>query len=78
MREQDVQRLMKMEEYEVPRPMVLTTRTFKRSITHGAVVRRSTTRNFDCEYEIEHIEMTCPHLKWTDCGPVWHRNVEEE
>ncbi len=63
---------------ESPRPLVLTTRWFRRSAPLGMKVWRSVTRNFDCGHEIEHIEIACPNYKLTDRGPVIERKKETE
>lgn len=67
-----------VEEYEAVRPMILTSRRFRRSVTMGMKVWRSETRNFDTETEVEHIEIACPHLKWTDRGPVWDHKTDKD
>jgi hypothetical protein len=59
-----------VEQYETVRPMVLTTRWFRRNANLGMKVWRSTTRNFDCDFEVEHVEIGCPNYTLTDRGPV--------
>lgn len=52
------------------RPLVLTTRWFRRSVSNGAQVRRAKTRNFCYGIEIEHVEISCPGYDLTERGPV--------
>ena len=52
------------------RPLVLTTRWFRRGVSNGAQVRRAKTRNFCYGIEVEHIEVSCPGFELTERGPV--------
>lgn len=52
------------------RPLVLTTRWFRRSVSNGAQVKRAMTRNFCYGTQIEHIEVSCPGFELTERGPV--------
>jgi len=61
----------------VPQPLILTTRRFRRTARFGTHVWRSVTRNFDYDTEIEHIEMACPGYTLTDRGPVIDDNEDE-
>ena len=65
-----------VEQYDEVRPLVLTTRIFRRNANLGMKVWRSVTRNFDCAFEIEHIEVGCPKYTLTDRGPVLEREEE--
>lgn len=51
-------------------PFVLTTRRFRRTVSQGMHVWRSTTRNFETSEEIEHVEIACPGYELTSRGPV--------
>lgn len=62
---------------QVGRPLVLTTRRFRRSAKLGMKVWRSVTRNFDYDLEIEHIEIGCPGYELSNNGPV-HKKKEED
>ena len=67
-----------VDEHETLRPMVLTTRWFRRNANLGMKVWRSESRNFDTDTEIEHIEIACPNYTLTDRGPVIERKKEED
>lgn len=60
------------------RPLVLTTRRFRRSAPLGMKVWRSVTRNFDYDLEIEHIELACPGYELSNNGPVHKRRKKDE
>ena len=66
-----------IEDAENARPLVLTSRKFRRNATLGMKVWRSKTRNFDYCTEIEHVEIACPNYVLTDRGPVIERKKEE-
>lgn len=63
---------------QAPRPMVLTTRRFRRSAPCGMKVWRAVTRNFDYGTEIEHVELACPGYELSNNGPVHKRKDEED
>lgn len=67
-----------VDEYNMVRPLVLTSRWFRRNANYGMKVWRSKSRNFDCGHEIEHIEIGCPSYVLTDRGPVIERKKENE
>ena len=67
-----------LKEFEVQRPLILTTRKFRRSASFGTQVWRSVTRNFDFDQEIEHVEIACPNYKLTDRGPVLERKEKDD
>lgn len=74
MREQDIQKLMRLEGCDAPRPLILTSRRFRRPANFGMKIWRSATRNFDYDLEIEHVEIACPGYKLTDNGPMMDRD----
>ena len=63
---------------EAPRPLVLTTRRFRRSAPGGMKVWRSVTRNFDYDVEIEHVEIACPGYELSNSGPTHKRRETED
>jgi hypothetical protein len=67
-----------VDEYKMVRPLVLTSRRFRRNAGLGMKVWRSATCNFDYGTEIEHIEIGCPNYVLTDRGPVIERKKEDE
>lgn len=62
---------------EAPKPLILTTRKFRRTAPLGMHVWRSATRNFDYGVDIEHVEIGCPGYKLSDRGPV-HKEVKKD
>ena len=67
-----------IDQHDASRPLILTTRRFRRSSNYGMKVWRSVTRNFDMDQEIEHVEIACPNYRLTDRGPVLDRKQEEK
>lgn len=64
-------------EHNELRPLVLTSRRFRRNANLGMKVWRSATRNFDYDFEIEHVEIACPKYSLTDRGPTIDKQDDE-
>lgn len=64
-------------ECSAPRPLVLTTRWFRRNCGLGMRVWRANTRNFDYDVDIEHVEIGCPKYELTPNGPALKRKKKE-
>ena len=65
-----------IKEAEAARPLVLTSRKFRRNANLGMKVWRSESRNFDYGTEVEHVEIACPSYELTERGPMIERKEE--